>query len=141
MFSLFSVTAQLGENITLPCTFQFLENSFFGGMGNRVKWTKLGADESLPEDVLTSMAFHKNTYGSFKDRVFMPEYDNDDASIVITDVSMNDIGKYRCETTNGEDDYVMDVILEVEHNLATGKSFFFLFSFVRSAILLSNVFD
>ncbi|KAM4577422.1 hyaluronan and proteoglycan link protein 1-like isoform 2-T2 [Odontesthes bonariensis] len=117
------VTAHLGENITLPCTFPFEDNSFFGSMGIRVKWTKLGEEESLTEDVLTSMGFHKKTYGSFKDRVFMQEYDSDDASIVITDVTMDDVGKYRCDATNGEEDYVVDIIVELEHDLTTGVVF------------------
>ncbi|KAM9744509.1 hyaluronan and proteoglycan link protein 1-like [Menidia menidia] len=117
------VTAELGENVTLPCRYQTSEMSLFGHLGMRIRWSKLGDDESQEEDVLTSMALHKKTYGSFQDRVFLQNLDSDDASIIITDVSMDDMGKYRCEIISGEEDITEDVILEVERGLADGVVF------------------
>lgn len=79
-------------------------------------------DESMNEDVMKSMGFHKITYGSFTDRVFLQEQDPEDASLIITEVSKDDTGKYRCEIINGEEDVVQDIDLEVGVTDLEGKS-------------------
>jgi len=119
------VLGVLGENVTLPCL--LLSKDAIAHTGVRVKWTKVAEDEALNEDVLLSMGFHKKTYGSFADRVFMNETDNEDASITITDVSLADAGKYLCEVINGMVDILEEVILDVQSILTEGKSFFNLF--------------
>lgn len=126
MFSSFpvKVIAVLGTNVTLPCRHLAADSLSFGNIGIRVKWTKIAEDEALNEDVLVSMGFHKKTYGSFEDRVFLQEHDNDDASLLITDVSMDDMGKYRCEIINGMEDTVQEILLEVQGGLTDGKSCF-----------------
>uniref|UniRef100_A0A3Q2Z419 Hyaluronan and proteoglycan link protein 1a n=1 Tax=Hippocampus comes TaxID=109280 RepID=A0A3Q2Z419_HIPCM len=105
------VMADLGANVTLPCRLPQESSSFFS-IGIRVKWTKVAEDEALNEDVLLSMGFHKKTYGSFEDRVYLQERDSDDASLVITDVSMDDAGTYRCEIINGMVDTIQEIGLE-----------------------------
>lgn len=107
------VIADIGANVTLPCRFMTKQTSPFGNTGFKVKWTKVADDESLNEDVMKSMGFHKITYGSFSDRVFLQEHDAEDASLIITEVSKEDTGKYRCEIINGEEDVVQEVDLEV----------------------------
>ncbi len=126
MFSSFPVKVfgDLGANVTLPCRLLSTDSMSLGTVGIRVKWTKVADDEALNEDVLLSMGFHKKTYGSFEDRVFLPELDSEDASIVITDLSMDDMGKYRCEIINGMEDTVQEIILEVQGGLTDGKSVF-----------------
>ncbi|XP_049435253.1 hyaluronan and proteoglycan link protein 1-like [Epinephelus fuscoguttatus] len=116
------VFANLGDNVTLPCRLQS-KDSAFAHVGIRVKWTKVADDEALNEDVLLSMGFHKKTYGNFEDRVFMQELDHEDATIIITDVSMEDMGKYRCEIINGMEDTVKEIILEVEGVATDGVVF------------------
>lgn len=93
---------------------------FFGATGIRVKWTKVAADEAFNEDVLLSMGFHKKTFGSFEDRVFIVNSDSDDGSIVITNIAMQDAGKYQCELINGMTDVVQEVHLEVQGGLKDG---------------------
>ncbi|XP_070760316.1 hyaluronan and proteoglycan link protein 1a [Enoplosus armatus] len=117
------VLADLGGNVTLPCRLLSKDTISFGSIGVRVKWTKVADDEALNEDVLLSMGFHKKTYGSFEDRVFLQELDNEDASIVITDVAMDDMGKYRCEIINGMEDSVQELVLEVHGGLTDGVVF------------------
>uniref|UniRef100_A0A1A8MN01 Hyaluronan and proteoglycan link protein 1a n=1 Tax=Nothobranchius pienaari TaxID=704102 RepID=A0A1A8MN01_9TELE len=119
-YSILRVKAELGGNITLPCSL-LPDSSIFGSF--KVKWIKVGADESLNEDVLMSMGLHKRTYGSFEGRIFLQELDNHDASLVINDVSMEDMGKYRCEIMDGVEDVIQDVILEVENGLSGGVVF------------------
>uniref|UniRef100_A0A667Z2Q5 Hyaluronan and proteoglycan link protein 1a n=1 Tax=Myripristis murdjan TaxID=586833 RepID=A0A667Z2Q5_9TELE len=105
------VYASISSNVTLPCLVQHSSGMMsFGSNGMRVKWTKLGADESLDEDVLTSMGFHKKSYGRFEDRVFLQDTHDEDASLVITDVSMDDMGRYRCEVINGMEDTIQEWI-------------------------------
>ncbi|KAF7647558.1 hypothetical protein LDENG_00170800 [Lucifuga dentata] len=119
--ALVKVFADLGSNVTLPCQLHNQSDDSFVGI--RVKWTKVGEDESQDEDVLVSMGFHKKTYGSFEDRVYLQEADSDDASLVITDVSMGDTGKYRCEVINGLVDDSQEVLLEVQGAVTQGVVF------------------
>lgn len=134
MFSSFpaKVFADLGANVTLPCTLLSKNSMSFGHIGIRVKWTKVADDEALNEDVLMSMGFHKKTYGSFENRVFLQESDDEDASLVMTDVSMEDTGKYHCEIINGMEDTVQEIFLEVQGGLTDGK-----FCFIVSILKLS----
>lgn len=115
------VLAFLGDNITLPCQLHHKDPSSFGSIGIRVKWTKVAEDESLNEDVLLSMGFHKKTYGRFEDRVFLSDSDSSSASLIITEVSKEDAGKYHCEIINGMTDAIQEVILDVENGLKDGK--------------------
>ncbi|XP_023269195.1 hyaluronan and proteoglycan link protein 1-like [Seriola lalandi dorsalis] len=117
------VIAGLGANVTLPCGLLSKDSFSFGNTGIRVKWTKVADDEALNEDVLLSMGFHKKTYGSFEDRVFLEEKDSQDASITITDVAMDDTGRYRCEIINGMEDTVQEILLEVQGGLIDGVVF------------------
>ncbi|XP_013863843.1 hyaluronan and proteoglycan link protein 1 [Austrofundulus limnaeus] len=113
------VKAELGDNVTLPC--RAPNSNLYGSL--RIKWIKVSEDESVTEDVLLSMGLHVKTYGSFEDRVFLQGSDDNDASIIIDDVSMDDMGKYRCEIMNGVEDVMHDVILEVENGPAQGVVF------------------
>ncbi|XP_054467478.1 hyaluronan and proteoglycan link protein 1-like [Anoplopoma fimbria] len=117
------VLAELGANVTLPCRLQSQDAMAFGNIGMRVKWTKVADDEALNEDVLLSMGFHKKTYGSFAERVFLNEDTNEDASLTITEVSTEDSGKYRCEIINGVEDFMEEIILDVQGGLTDGVVF------------------
>ncbi|XP_059192569.1 hyaluronan and proteoglycan link protein 1-like [Centropristis striata] len=123
------VLAELGGNVSLPC--RLLSKDTMASVGIRVKWTKVADDEAMNQDVLLSMGFHKKTYGSFENRVFLPETDNEDASMIINDISKDDMGKYRCEITNGMEDTVQEVILEVQGGLTDGVVFPYSPSMVR----------
>lgn len=127
VFALFpvKVLANLGANATLPCRLPSKDSMFFGAIGVRVKWTKVESDEAFNQDVLLSMGFHKKTFGSFKDRVFIVnDHDNEDGSILMTNVATEDAGKYRCELINGMTDVVQEVYLEVQSSLKDGKRTF-----------------
>lgn len=124
LFFTVQLLAFLGDNITLPCQLYHKDTSSFGNVGIRVKWTKVAEDESLNEDVLLSMGFHKKTYGSFEDRVFLSDSDSSSADLTITEVSKDDAGKYRCEIINGMSDTVQEVILDVQNGLKDGKCSF-----------------
>lgn len=128
----FLVKAELGDNVTLPCR-GAPDSYLYGSL--RIKWIKVSEDESVTEDVLLSMGLHKKTFGSFEDRVFLQSSDGDDASIIITDVSMDDMGKYRCEIMNGVEDVIQDVILEVKNGPAQGKYILLTINFKNGSFL------
>ncbi|KAM9360920.1 hyaluronan and proteoglycan link protein 1a [Symphorus nematophorus] len=117
------VFADLGSNVTLPCRLLSKDTMSFGHVGIRVTWTKLADDEALNEDVLLSMGFHKKTFGRFEDRVFLQELDTEDASLVITEVTKEDVGRYRCEIINGMEDTIQEILLEVEGASTQGAVF------------------
>ncbi|XP_056153333.1 hyaluronan and proteoglycan link protein 1-like [Lampris incognitus] len=109
------IYASLGSNVTLPCRLYHTSGIMsFGNVGIRVKWSKVSEDDSLEEDVMVSMGFHKKSYGSFRGRVFLQEADSEDASLMITDISADDMGKYRCEIINGMDDNIVEITLEMQ---------------------------
>lgn len=104
-----SVYGNTGDNITLPCHLDGQSPLF----GNRIKWTKL-EDDDTETDVIISMGFHKKTYGDFQDRAYLTEVDENDATLVITDLDVKDYGTYRCEIINGMHDKIIEVNLEVQ---------------------------
>lgn len=102
----------------MPCRLdRDLEDSF-GPASMRIKWTKLSPDFSKEIDVLVSMGFHKKTYNGYSDRVHLQEADENDASLVFSEVRLEDVGKYKCEVIDGMDDATVVVSLEL-----TGKSY------------------
>ncbi|XP_051961430.1 hyaluronan and proteoglycan link protein 1a isoform X1 [Xyrauchen texanus] len=103
------VYANRGDNITLPCHLEGQTSLF----GNRIKWTKI-EDDSTETDVLISMGFHKKTYGNFQSRVYLLEADNNDATLVLTDINLKDYGTYICEVINGLNDKTIEVDLELQ---------------------------
>lgn len=119
MFSSFLVKTDLGGNVTLPCRLQAEQTFFYGSL--KVTWIKVGEDQSQNEDVLVSLGLHKRTYGNFENRAFLLDLEKGDASLVLLDVSMEDMGRYRCEIMDGMEDIIQDVILEVENGLIGGK--------------------
>ncbi|KAG9354360.1 hypothetical protein JZ751_001067, partial [Albula glossodonta] len=107
------ITAR-GANATLPCRLDRDIEDAFGGTNMRIKWTKLSPDYSKEIDVLVSMGFHKKTYGDFQDRVYLQEADENDASLVFSEIRLEDFGKYKCEVIDGMDDATDVVSLELE---------------------------
>lgn len=117
------IFAEMGANVTLPCKVPSADDIGFGNVGLRIHWTKVADDEALNEDVLISMGFHQKTYGNFEHRVFLENKDDQDASLTIVDVSMEDTGKYRCELMKGGIDIQQEVSLEVHSGLTDGVVF------------------
>lgn len=114
---MFLVKTELGQNVSLPCPSFIPEES--GSL--KVTWTKVKKDISQNEDVLMSMGLYKRTFGNYENRVFLGDLQSGDATIMLTDVSMEDVGTYRCEIMNDIEDIVQDVILEVQNDASEGK--------------------
>ncbi|GAA6109065.1 hyaluronan and proteoglycan link protein 1a [Tachysurus ichikawai] len=106
------IFASPGENVSLPCSLNPTDGLDFDYVGTRIKWIKLeGADDET--DVLVSMGFHKITYGRFQDHVHLQEADQNDATLIITNLVPEDYGIYKCEIINGMDDTVVEMELRM----------------------------
>ncbi|KAJ6669782.1 hypothetical protein lerEdw1_000331 [Lerista edwardsae] len=80
----------------------------------RVKWTKLTSDYLKEVDVYVEMGYHRKSYGNYQDRVFLQKSTENDASLVITDIMLEDYGKYKCEVIEGLEDDTAVVSLDLE---------------------------
>lgn len=109
------IFASPGENVTLPCRLKPTDALSFGAIGMRIKWTKLD-DVNDETDVLISMGFHKIKYGRFLNHVHLQEADDNDATLIITNLILDDYGTYKCEIMSGMDDIVVEMELRMAGN-------------------------
>lgn len=109
------VFSHRGGNVTLPCKF-FRDPMAFGSGTHkiRIKWTKLTSDYLKEVDVFVSMGYHKKAYGGYQGRVFLKGGSDNDASLVITDLTLEDYGKYKCEVIEGLEDDTAVVSLDLQ---------------------------
>ncbi|XP_030049216.1 hyaluronan and proteoglycan link protein 1 [Microcaecilia unicolor] len=103
------VISHRGGNATLPC--KFIRDFPAAGSAShkiRIKWTKLTSDYLKEVNVFVAMGHLKRSYGSYQGRVHLQGASENDASLVITDISLDDYGRYKCEVIEGlEDDTVV----------------------------------
>ncbi|KAM9328988.1 hyaluronan and proteoglycan link protein 1-like [Gastrophryne carolinensis] len=104
-----------GGNATLPCKFRH-ESVLAGSRSHkiRIKWTKLTYDYLKEVDVFVSMGHHKRSYGSYRGRVYLQASSANDASLVITDITLEDYGKYKCEVIEGLEDDTAVITLDLQ---------------------------
>ncbi|KAM6033745.1 HPLN1 protein, partial [Lophotis ruficrista] len=105
-----------GGNVTLPCKF-YHEHRSTAGSGThkiRVKWTKLTSDYLKEVDVFVAMGHHRKSYGNYQGRVFLRESSENDASLIITNIILEDYGRYKCEVIEGLEDDTAVVALNLE---------------------------
>ncbi|XP_018600505.1 hyaluronan and proteoglycan link protein 1 isoform X2 [Scleropages formosus] len=107
------VVSRRGGNATLPCKFQ-RDPSLPANPKLRIKWTKLTSDYLKEIDVFVAMGYHKRSYGSFHSRVHLQGASENDASLVITEVTLEDYGKYKCEVIDGLEDDTGVVSLDLQ---------------------------
>lgn len=70
--------------------------------------------DPLQVDVFVAMDYHKRSYGSFHGRVHLQAASPMDASLVITEITLEDYGKYKCEVIDGLEDGTAVVSLDLE---------------------------
>lgn len=109
------IFSQRGDNVTLPC--KFYRDHTLSSSGShriRVKWTKLTPDGLKPCNVYAEMGAQNKSYGNYKGRVFLKKSTENDASLVITDITLEDYGKYKCEVIEGLEDGAAIVSLDLK---------------------------
>nr|XP_014346440.1 PREDICTED: hyaluronan and proteoglycan link protein 2 [Latimeria chalumnae] len=103
-----TIRARRGADITLPCIIRAPPKSY------RIKWTKLDPNSPLQNVILISNGRQHKGYGTLAERAHLRRSHRQDASLVITNVSLEDGGKYRCELVNGLEDESVTITLQLE---------------------------
>ncbi|KAG5274103.1 hypothetical protein AALO_G00159220 [Alosa alosa] len=107
-----TVAAVQGSNATLPCHYRY-EPEIHTPRRTRVKWFRLSStDGSLEEDVMVAIGTRHRSYGGFRGRVRLRREAPGDASLVISPLTVDDTGLYRCEVIDGLEDESVTVGLE-----------------------------
>ncbi|KAE8618229.1 hypothetical protein XENTR_v10009321 [Xenopus tropicalis] len=101
-----------GGNVTLPCTFHY-EPKLNSTRRFRVKWSKLHNDNTKERDVLVAIGLRHRSFGEYKGRVHLIQNQPNEVSMVITDLRLEDYGKYKCEVIDGLEDESGIVELEL----------------------------
>ncbi|XP_071583046.1 hyaluronan and proteoglycan link protein 2 isoform X1 [Heliangelus exortis] len=103
-----AVQTQRGATATLPCVLRALPSNY------RVKWSKV-EPSSYGESIIiiTNGLYHRN-YGPLSPRVRLRRSHRYDASLTITDVALEDEGRYRCRLVNGLEDESVSLTLHLE---------------------------
>lgn len=103
-----TVHTQRGATATLPCVLRALPHNY------RVKWSKVEpANYRENIIIITNGLYHKN-YGPLSPRVRLRHSHRYDASLTITDVALEDEGRYRCQLVNGLEDESISLTLHLE---------------------------
>ncbi|KAK9532140.1 hypothetical protein VZT92_009542 [Zoarces viviparus] len=108
-----TVVSRRGGNATLPCKIR-MDRSLTPSRKMRIKWSKLTSDYLKEVDVFVAMDYHKRSYGSFHGRVHLQGSSPMDASLVITELTLEDYGRYKCEVIDGLEDGTVVVSLNLE---------------------------
>ncbi|NWT76710.1 HPLN2 protein, partial [Prunella himalayana] len=112
-----TVHTQRGATATLPCVLRALPRNY------RVKWSKVEpANYGESIIIITNGLFHKN-YGPLSPRVRLRHSHRYDASLTITDVALEDEGRYRCQLVNGLEDESISLSLHLEGELGRMRAF------------------
>ncbi|XP_029991853.1 hyaluronan and proteoglycan link protein 3 [Sphaeramia orbicularis] len=111
-----SVSATRGSSVTLPCHYRY-EPQPEAPRRTRVKWSWLPTDGVGPgsreKEVMVAMGNRHRSYGSFRGRVRLRRSAPGDMSLVISELRLNDTGRYRCEVIDGLEDESVTVELEL----------------------------
>ncbi|KAM4592382.1 hyaluronan and proteoglycan link protein 3-like [Odontesthes bonariensis] len=108
-----SVFAVRGGNATLPCRFWY-EPELSSPREAMVRWSRLPAAGGHEADVLVATGSRNQSFGVFRGRVELRRDFQGDAALVITELQLSDIARYRCEVVDGLEDKSTTVHLELQ---------------------------
>ncbi|XP_077114414.1 hyaluronan and proteoglycan link protein 2 [Ranitomeya variabilis] len=97
-----------GANVTLPCIMRRRPRSY------KVKWSKVNPEDPLENLIVISNGLHHKNYDKLRGRVRLRRSHRLDASLIITNVSLEDEGRYKCELVNGLEDQSLTLALQLE---------------------------
>ncbi|XP_068814726.1 hyaluronan and proteoglycan link protein 3 isoform X2 [Struthio camelus] len=92
-----------GANVTLPCHYRY-EPDLEAKRKIRIKWSKLRDDYTKEQDVLVAIGKTYVAFGDFQGRAWLQQAGRREASLVVSDLRLQDDGKYRCEVIDGLED-------------------------------------
>ncbi|KAM7405858.1 hypothetical protein PAMP_000278 [Pampus punctatissimus] len=107
-----SVFAVRAGNATLPCRFWY-EPELDSPREVRVKWSWFPVAGGQETDVLVAIGSRSRSFGDFRGRVQLRQDFPGDAALVMTELQLNDSGRYVCEVVDGLEDKSASVELEL----------------------------
>ncbi|AWP01393.1 putative hyaluronan and proteoglycan link protein 3-like [Scophthalmus maximus] len=108
-----SVFAVRGSNVTLPCRFWYEPELSSPTREVRVKWSWLPASGGQEVDVMVAIGSRCRSFGNFRGRVQLRRDVPGDAALFMTELQLNDTGRYRCEVVDGLEDKSTFIDLEL----------------------------
>ncbi|XP_075994428.1 hyaluronan and proteoglycan link protein 2 [Genypterus blacodes] len=103
------VAGRRGENATLPCILRTKPNHY------KVKWTKLEPERVGTENiVMISNERSFKQYGHLGPRASLRRAHGMDASLQLSQLQLDDGGRFRCELVNGIEDESVVVTLSID---------------------------
>ncbi|XP_069463260.1 hyaluronan and proteoglycan link protein 2 [Ambystoma mexicanum] len=97
-----------GDNVTLPCVLRTRPKSY------KVKWTKINHADPLENIILITNGYRHKNYNQLSRRSYLRRGHRHDASMVITNVTLEDEGRYRCQLVNGLEDESLSLTLRLD---------------------------
>ncbi|KAM9861133.1 hyaluronan and proteoglycan link protein 3-like [Aulostomus maculatus] len=107
-----TVFAVRGGNATLPCSFWY-EPDVNSPREVRVKWSWISVAGGPQIDVLVAIGSRSRTFGEFRGRVHLRQNFPGDAALVVTELQLNDTGRYICGVVDRLEDESATVDLEL----------------------------
>ncbi|XP_053331504.1 hyaluronan and proteoglycan link protein 2 [Spea bombifrons] len=102
------IISKRGANVTLPCILRSRPRSY------KVKWSKMSPADPLEKLIIISNGQQHKNYAELRGRARLRRGHRLDASLVITNVTLEDEGRYRCELVNGLEDQQLTLELQLE---------------------------
>lgn len=102
------VQARRGASVTLPCILWVMPQNY------KIRWSKVEPTEYLEVAILISNGVHHKTYGPLGSRAHLKRSHRYDASLTISNLTLDDEGRYRCQLVNGLEDESVSLILQLE---------------------------
>nr|XP_020669455.1 hyaluronan and proteoglycan link protein 2-like [Pogona vitticeps] len=103
-----TVLTQRGATATLPCMLRVLPANY------KVRWSKVVPAEHMEVVLLITNGAHHKTYGPLGSRVRLRRSHRYDASLTISDVALEDEGRYRCQLVDGLEDESISLVLQLD---------------------------
>lgn len=100
--------ARRGASVTLPCILWVMPQNY------KIRWSKVEPTEYLEVAILISNGVHHKTYGPLGSRAHLKRSHRYDASLTISNLTLDDEGRYRCQLVNGLEDESVSLVLQLE---------------------------
>lgn len=102
------VQARRGASVTLPCILWVVPQNY------KIRWSKVEPTEYMEVAILISNGVHHKTYGPLGSRAHLKRSHRYDASLTISNLTLDDEGRYRCQLVNGLEDESVSLVLQLE---------------------------
>ncbi|XP_060116341.1 hyaluronan and proteoglycan link protein 2 isoform X1 [Heteronotia binoei] len=103
------VHTQRGATVTMPCVLRApLPQNY------KVRWSKVEPAEYMEVVILITNGAHHKTYGPLGSRVHLRRNHRYDASLTISNVALEDEGRYRCQLINSLEDESLSLVLQLD---------------------------